>query len=425
MTEFGVTPDGFTPRGLTDILADVQERVRELFGPDADLSPTSALAKILQVTADEDALLWRRMEDTYYAQFVSTATDRDLDLLGDDSGIPRRRLAAEGEVRFTLGTPQPGRAHVVPAGTVVVTGTAPPRAFLTTRAVTLDEKTSAATVPARAAEEGPGGNIPAGAVIGVDPDYQRDHLDVLPPTTLAAANPAPFDGGQRWEPDTAYRARQLGFSREMWTVRSIRTAALDVPGVLDVLLTGPLGGVDVSQSLFNLFLFGERAFGAERPSGEPYYFQVIVAHDPLLPWTTTGPVTGIRERVRAAIDRVRPVGIFPEIVAARQIAVGVRATVLADPGFDAQTLRSELLDRLATDPGSLRLGGDVLYSHVMRLLVDRPGVLDVQDLRLRRTPADGAGVVEAAPGENLVLAPAEVAVFAVDGELSDLQVVGR
>jgi hypothetical protein len=429
MTQFGVTPEGFVPKELTDILGAVQQRVRDVFGADADLSPTSPLAKILQVTADEDALLWRRMQDVYYSQFVSTASGADLDLLGDDAGITRRHLSANGQVTLAIGSPQPGRVYLIPAGTMLVAANRP--AFVTTQAARLDEATPSANVPARAAEEGPDGNIAAGAITGVDPDYLRDVLGILPPTTLAATNPAPFTGGQLRESDVDYRARQLGFPREIWTPRSVRAAVLEIPGVFDVLLAGPLGGVDVSQSLFNLFLFGQRAFGAERPTGEPYYFDVIVASDPIHPWRTTGQVTGIYEQALAKIDRVRPVGVLPSVVPANRVDVGVRATVIADPGFDVPALRTGLLDRLAADLGALRLGGDVLFSHVMRLLVEQQGVLDVQDMRLRRSPGavskltPGGPVIEMGPGENLTLAPAEVAVFAVDSELFDIQVVGR
>jgi phage-related baseplate assembly protein len=425
MTRSGTTPDGFVPRDLIDILTDTAQRARAAFGDDADLSPTSALAKILQVTADEDALLWRGLQDVYYSQFVSTATGADLDLLGDDIGISRRALAATGQVTMRLSGAQPGRAHVVPAGTVLVTGDGPAVAVLTTAEARLSELTPSATVPARAAETGPAGNLPAGAIVGVDPDYARDHLDILPPAALTVTNQAPFDGGQLRESDVDFRARQLGFPREMWTVGSVRAAALAVPGVLDVLLAGPLGGLDVSRTEFNLFLFGQRPFAAERPVGEPCYVDLVVAHDPLLPWRTTGPVTGIHEQVHAAVEAVRPLGVFLAIREAETVRAGVRATVIADPGLDPHTVRSGLLDRLAADLAALRLGGDVLFSHVMRVLVDQPGVADVQDMRLRRSPAGGGGPVEAAAGENLTLAPAEVAVFAVDSELFDIEVVRR
>ncbi len=436
MTEFGVTKEGFVLKPFEEILRDAQQRVRDAFGADIDLSPTSTLAKILQVTADEDALLWRRLEDVYYSQFVSTASGTDLDLLGDDAGIVRRHLFAEGQVELTIEQPQPERVYVLPEGAILLTRGTPSHAFHTTAAAKLSATAPRATVPARAFEEGPLGNIPAGAIVAVDPDYLADHLEAAGPTTVTATNPAPFDGGQRRESDVDYRARQLGFPREMWTEQRVLAAALGVRGVLDVLLSGPLGGADVSQSFFNLFLFNQRAFGAERPTGEPYFIDVVVAHEPTRPWRSTSSVVGIYERVRAEIELVRPAGIFFNIVEAQHVEVGVRATVIADPGMDAQAIQASLTNRLAADLGSLRLGGDVLFSQVMRALVEQPGVLDVQDLRLRRAPAAAqqltAGgvapaeeVIERATGENLELGPTEIATFRVGSELFDVVVIGR
>jgi Baseplate J-like protein len=211
---------------------------------------------------------------------------------------------------------------------------------------------------------------------------------------------------------------------------------LDVPGVIDVLLSDPLGGVDVSQSYFNLFLFGQRPFSSERRLGEPYFFDVVVAHEFARPWRTQGPVTGVYEQVVAAVDRVRPVGIHPNVVEADHIEVGVRAQVIIQPGYDTQALLAAFSERLAAGVGALKLGGDVLFSQVMRLFVEQPGVVDVQDMHLRRCPpAFGqitfgqvpfqTEVLEAGAGENLVMGPTEIAVFRLDSELIDLEVVPR
>jgi hypothetical protein len=62
--------------------------------------------------------------------------------------------------------------------------------------------------------------------------------------------------------------------------------------------------------------------------------------------------------------------------------------------------------------------------------------VDVRNLRLRRGPPNfgrltfGAGrfqaaVIEAAIGENLIMAPAELAVFRRESELIDIEVIAR
>jgi phage-related baseplate assembly protein len=436
MAKFGVTADGFVVKGFDAIVADAMARARDAFGDDVDLSATSTVRKLLEVTAAEDAQLWRRLEDLYYSNFLSAAVGDDLDLLGEDVGVTRRFLYAAGEVTITVEQPQPGRTYALPEGTVLVTAGPPVVAFHTTAPASVSADAPGVTVAAQAFERGPAGDVPAAAIVGVDPVYQQLHLDLAPPATLRASNQQPFAGGDRTEPDDDYRARLLGFPRNIWTLESVQTAVLDVPGVIDVLLSDPLGGVDVSQSYFNLFLFGQRPFSSERRLGEPYFFDVVVAHEFARPWRTQGPVTGVYEQVVAAVDRVRPVGIHPNVVEADHIEVGVRAQVIIQPGYDTQALLAAFSERLAAGVGALKLGGDVLFSQVMRLFVEQPGVVDVQDMHLRRCPpAFGqitfgqvpfqTEVLEAGAGENLVMGPTEIAVFRLDSELIDLEVVPR
>jgi phage-related baseplate assembly protein len=433
MAEFGVTAAGFALKRFDVILAEAMARARELFGDDLDLSATSPVRKILEVTASEDAALWRRLEDLYYSSFLSSAVGDDLDLLGDDVGVPRPFLFAAGEVTITVNQPQPGRVYTLPEGTVLVTAGTPVVAFHTAAPVRLTAAAPSVTVAAQAFEAGPGGDAAANAITTVDPLFQQLYLSIVPPTTLTVSNPQAFTGGSAREPDESYRARLLGWPRNIWTLESVRAAVLQVPGVVDVLLSDPLGGVDVSQSYFNVFQFDQRLFSGERRLGEPYFFDVVVAHEFARPWLTEGPVTGIFEQVTAAVDRVRPVGIHPRVVEADHIEVGARAQVIVQPGYDTQALVAAFTERVAADVGGLRLGGDVLYSQVMRAFVEQAGVVDVQNLHLRRCPPAfgritfGAvpfqdEVIEAGAGENLVMGPAEIAVFRLDSALLDLEV---
>jgi hypothetical protein len=155
-----------------------------------------------------------------------------------------------------------------------------------------------------------------------------------------------------------------------------------------------------------------------------------------MPWRTAGSVTGIFERVSAAVDRVRPIGVHANIIEANHIDIGVRATVLVQPGSDGPAILASVRQRLAGDVGGLRLGGDVLYSQVVRAFVSESGVLDVQGLHLRRSPASfgrityGAVpfqnvVAEAAVGENLVMGPTELAIFPTGSETFDVTLVTR
>lgn len=432
MATFGVTEEGFVVKGLDLILSESLDRARQVFGPNIDLTATSVLRKILETDAAEKSEIWKRAEDLYYSNWSSTAFGDNLDLLGEDVGLQRRNLFAQGLVKLTIQSPAPARKYLFPEGTTVVTGP-PVRAFRTRSPVTLSAASPSAEVATQAFDRGVAGNMPANSVVGVDPVYQSIYLNFGPGVSAKAENPTPFTGGEAEESDEVYRARLLGLPRNLWTLESVRRAVLEVDGVIDALLFDPVGGVDVSQSYFNLFNFSERVFSAERRLGEPYFFDIVVAHEFAWPWRTQGAAPGIFERVVTASDRVRPVGIFPNIVQANHIEVGFQADVTIQPGFDAKSVPAAIKERVAAELSSLKLGADVLYSQVMRSIVDHPAVLDVQNLRLRRCPAafgriSFGGVplqdnpVEAAPGENLVLGPTEIAFTSFDSELIDVEV---
>ena len=275
-------------------------------------------------------------------------------------------------------------------------------------------------------------DLTAAAIVDIDAAYRAVYFSDFGAATVAVTNPAGLTGGRQPEAGDSYRGRLLGVARNLWTLDAARQAVLEVDGVLDVLLSDPLGGVDVSQSYFDSFTFDQRLFSAERRVGEPYLFDVVVAHEFRWPWNTTGTVPGVYERVSAAIDLVRPPGVHPNIIEADHIDVGVRARVVVQPGHDPAALLTSIRERLARDIGALRLGSDVLYSQVMRAFTEEPAVIDVQRLHLRRFPATfgritfgevahQSGLVEGGMGENLVMGPTELAMFSRDSQLHDVE----
>jgi uncharacterized phage protein gp47/JayE len=433
VARYGVTAEGFVSRRFDDILRESMERAEEILGPGLDLQATSPVRKLLEVAASEDARLWRRLEDLYYTRFLSSAVGDGLDLLGEDVGLERRFLFARGTARFALSGPQPGRAYTLPEGTVVVTTATPERAFYTLEPATLTAAAPQADVPVQAFDRGPESELQSGDAVTIDATFSDLYLNLGAGTTIAASIPARFAGGTERESDEVYRARLVGHPRTIWTLESIRTAALAVDGVTDVLASDPLGGVDATQSYFNLFRFNQRLFSRERSLGEPYFFDVVVAHEFARPWRTRGPVEGVFEQVTRALDPVRPVGIHPNVIEANHIEVGLRARVIFQPGFDPEGLLGAFKERLKSEVGALKLGGDVLYSQVMCALAEQPGVIDVQDMRLRRCPPAfgritfggparfATEVVEVPAGGNLAMEPTEIAIFRLDSELVDFR----
>jgi uncharacterized phage protein gp47/JayE len=408
---------------------------RTLFGPDIDLRSTSALRQILDIASIEDQEHWKALEGAYYSNFVSTASGDALDLLGDDLGLQRDFQQATGSVKFTLAGGLPGRSYVLPVGTLLETA-APVQRFRTTAAAVLASTQNAVTVATTAVTPGEAANVAASAIVQINPLFAQHNL-ALGTATVAATNPAAFAGGELLADDESYRARLLRQPRSIFTVQSVQAAVLNVDGVRDCRLSDPLGGVDVSMSIFNSFVFDNRRFGQARFLGSPYFFDVLVAPEPGYAWDTDDVVTGLRDAVAAAVDAVRPIGIFPNIRPANEVVVGLRANVGVRPGMDAGAMTASLKTAFEQRVSGLGLGGAVIASEILCDLMAVAGVTDVQNLHLRRYPPTfgailfgdresfASDVIEADLGANLALSPHEIATFRYDSGLIDLRVSDR
>ena len=212
---------------------------------------------------------------------------------------------------------------------------------------------------------------------------------------------------------------------------------LNVDGVRDCRVSDPLGGVDVSLSIFDSFAFARRRFGQARFLGTPYFFDVLVAPQPGYAWETIGAVVGLHDQVAAAVDTVRPVGIFPNIRLADLVVIGVRANITTQPGIDLVAVGAALKGAFENRVAGLGLGGPVLASEVLRDFLNVSGVVDVQNLHLRRYPPTFGSIIfgdraqfqgaaiEADIGANFSLTHNEIATFQYDSQLIDLQVSDR
>jgi hypothetical protein len=225
-------------------------------------------------------------------------------------------------------------------------------------------------------------------------------------------------GGELQWPDARYRALLLRAPRSIWTVEALQLAVSLVPGVRQVQVRDGWGGLDINQSLFGNFNFIERVFGSERDLGTPYYFTVLVAPTERAIWE--GP-DGLRAAVASAIEDLRPISIFPQIVRAEEVAVGVaadlvvrglplpagsRQAVNASP--PAVALKARLVERLRRYVEALEFGEPVRASQVTWALMNEFGVADVRNLRLLMYPPPVPPLPAAGGGPLGTAAPQEI-----------------
>jgi Baseplate J-like protein. len=437
---FGILPEGFAPKPFGRLLAEKLALARQLFGDDLDLTSGSALRKVMEVQALEDARLWAALAGMYDGQFVATATGAALSRLGEELGIPRPFLEARGQVRLSLAADLPaGVAQLtLPRGSRLLTEGGHHAALEET--VTLTPAQRERTVAVSAFYPGPEHNLdPAqdGQALTRwnEDDEKLDDLRAVGFATVAIAHDAPLTGGElRWS-DRRYRALLLQAPRSLWTVDAVRLAVSLVPGVRQVQVHDGWGGLDIGQSIFGNFNFIERLFSAERDLTSPYYFTVLVAPTPSAFWD--GP-DGLYAAVASALEDVRPVGILPRIQKARSVGIQVRADLVVQglplPVGDratvndseaARALKRRLLLRLRPVIEEVAFGEPVRAAEVTWALMNEPGIADVRDLALVRYPSGsdaldfaGAAVPSGAEtlacGANATLEADQIPVFADD-----------
>jgi hypothetical protein len=407
--EFGVTREGFAPKAFARLLAEKLALARALFGDGLDLGSGSAIRKLLEVSALEDARTWAALGSMYDNSFVGSARGEALSRLGEELGLPRPFLEARGRVKLKLqgalpagyerlSIPRgarmlaPGGHHVATDESVVISATSPEV-----------EVAVAAFYP------GPDGNLnpntasqkvdrfnPADDMLEELFEAQRAAVEAGSPFSVVIDHTTALDGGQLQWPDPRYRDLLLRAPRSLWTADAIEVAVSLVPGVRQAKVRDAWGGLDIHQSIFGNFNFIQRVFGSERDLGSPYYLTILVAPTPAAIWS--GP-DGLRASIEQAIEDLRPIGIFPLIEEAEEIGVGVAGDVLVrglplpsgspdavNSSPAAAALKERLLQRVRRYVDELGFGEPVRASEVVWSLMNEPGVADVSGARLLRHP---------------------------------------
>ena len=125
--------NGFKRKTYDDLLTDMSNKAKELFGADANVSERAVLGILLRIMAWFLSLSWQAIEAVYHSGYRKSAEGAQLDKLLPYAGITRNLAEyATGEVMLT-GTP----GYTEPAGFLV--GTEYDVNFETIEDCTLDE----------------------------------------------------------------------------------------------------------------------------------------------------------------------------------------------------------------------------------------------------------------------------------------------
>ena len=76
---YGVTKEGFVKKPFSELLANLENKLRSKLGPDTYLAPETELGQISAIFVDQVADLWDLQEAVYNSRFPSTAFGKSLD----------------------------------------------------------------------------------------------------------------------------------------------------------------------------------------------------------------------------------------------------------------------------------------------------------------------------------------------------------
>ena len=191
MAEYGVTDRGFIRKGYEVLLDENQQKAREVFGPDVDLSLNSPVGAFVALLSWDHAGREERSEQNYYAAYLSSAEGVSLDRVARIGGGSRDGVqSASAELLFN-GTP----GATVPATTECETSQG--LVFATVQDLTLDEN-GEGTVFARCLTAGPVGIVPDDSITTIKTPIAG--IDTV-------TNPADSIGGRLSETDPDFKER--------------------------------------------------------------------------------------------------------------------------------------------------------------------------------------------------------------------------
>lgn len=209
--------NGYKRKNYDALLSEMQDKAKELFGEQTNVSQRSVMGILLRIMAWFLSLAWKDNEDVYYSAHKNAATGKNLDRLLPYAGIERNLAQnAEGTIDIS-GTAN----YTVPAG---FQGSTDTDIFFETIEDIILDGSGYGLGEIRALEPGTKGNVAANTIVNiVNPDANVTSIN----------NPAPTTGGREKETDQELRDRWdisiEGLGKA--TTPAIRSKLLKIPKV--------------------------------------------------------------------------------------------------------------------------------------------------------------------------------------------------
>ncbi len=113
---FGLSPEGFTPKSLDDVKAEIENDLQSTFGEEIDLSSQSVFGQIVGIFSLKHSQLWALANDIYINAYPDFASGVSLDRVCSLTGILRAPATASTATVVAYGI----SGTILPAGQEVL-----------------------------------------------------------------------------------------------------------------------------------------------------------------------------------------------------------------------------------------------------------------------------------------------------------------
>ena len=311
-------------------LEEIYQEMLDTFAQQSGYRPHSAcdLAARLYAAAAQVQALYAQAAWVLDQSFPQTAQGEFLDYHGETRNISRiAATAAEGVLRFSVdqAVSQPLN---IPEGTVCMTAAGV--RYETTEAGAIAAGELWAEVPARAVEQGEGGNVGADRVV---------LMAVAPAGVARCTNPQPFTGGADQEDDETLRARILDSYRRL-----------------------PNGA---NAAYYEQEAMRFEGVAAAKAVGRPRGVGTV---DVYIAASSGAPEEPLRQAVEEALQKSREIAVDLQVLAPTLSPVAVTVAVAAASGYTFDAAKADTEDALAGFFGGHLLGQAVTLADLGNLL---------------------------------------------------------
>lgn len=384
MPNFGVTPEGFNRKKLDQLLLELNDEVKAIFGDNFNVSPESPDGQVNGVISESNANLWELANEAYDAFNPSAATGVSLSNLVQLNGLTRL-AAASSRVQVTLS----GTIGItIPAGSLVSTNDTGAQ-FSTELSVVLDSGGNA-VVFVSSVETGPIAALSGTITIIDTPITGWD----------SCTNSADATEGRDEETDVELRSR-----RE-------RSVSRDAQATIDAIFSA-VGQIDGVTSVTVLENDTDVIDGDGLP---PHSFQVIVVggdDTDIADIIWLKKPAGISSFGSTTVPINDSQGTPHDISFSRPTTVDIYVTVTITTNGDYPAGGDDLMKQAIVDYANgqlvagrgFGLSDDVVYTRLYTPINSIPGH-EIDDLRIDKTPTPTGT-------SNIAIAATEVSNFLI------------